>query len=353
MNRLLVAVLWSSAALSAEPAPSSPAPAASSSSSSSPPLMEAEAALRAGIHGKCIELSKEALKTGQLDERGTAHAWLVRGRCHALEHDVDRAERSYAVAVRIQPDIILPTEDPIWTRVRPEGTAPATALVLVASAVVMGPADGSADGDAAGAVVGIEVALNDDLALGAVVRLEDAAGAEIVSAPILPTPAPPATTPASPPATTPATATPPAATNPGLVVVHRFSGFAVEGVTAVLLDRAGNRLRRVPVTVGDEARQALRRAGATVVTVTPVREVTTMAYVGGAAVAVGFVTAAVSGINYAIVSQADETRVLDDELPWLVGFGVGTTSVVVGATLVVVERLQGAGGAEGGESVMP
>ena len=125
------------------------------------------------------------------------------------------------------------------------------------------------------------------------------------------------------------------------MVVHRFSGFAVEGVTALLLDRAGNRLRRVPVTVGDEARQALRRAGATVVTVTPVREVTTLAYVGGAAVALGFVTAAVSGINYAIVSQADESRVLDDELPWLVGFGVGTASVVAGAALVVVERVQG------------
>ena len=351
MNRLLVAVLWSSAALSAEPAQPSPTPAASSSSS--PPLMEAEAALRAGIHGKCIELSKEALKTGQLDERGTAHAWLVRGRCHALEHDVDRAERSYAVAVRIEPDIILPTEDPIWTRVRPEGTAPATALRLVASAVVMGPADGSADGDMAdmaGVVVGIEVALNDDLALGAVVRLEDAAGEEIVSAPIMTTPETPAST------TAPAARATTSPTNPGLLVVHRFSGFAVEGVTAVLLDRAGNRLRRVPVTVGEEARQALRRAGATVATATPVREVATLAYVGGAAVALGFVTAAVSGINYAIVSQADETRVLDDELPWLVGFGVGTASVVVGAALVVVERVQGAKGAEGaegGESVTP
>ena len=303
--------------------------------------MEAEAALRAGIHGKCIELSKEALKTGQLDERGTAHAWLVRGRCHALEHDVDRAERSYAVAVRIEPDIILPTEDPIWTRVRPEGTAPATALRLVASAVVMGPADGSVDGDMAGVVVGIEVGLNDDLALGAAVRLEDAAGEEIVSAPIMTAPE---TTPASPTAPTAGATT--STTNPGLVVVHRFSGFAVEGVTAVLLDRAGNRLRRVPVTVGEEARQALRRAGATVATSTPVREVAALAYVGGAAVALGFVTAAVSGINYAIVSQADETRVLDDELPWLMGFGVGTASVVVGAGLVVAERVQG-------ESVTP
>jgi hypothetical protein len=296
-------------------APTLAATSSSVASSSSSLLLEAEAAMRAGLHGKCIELAKDALKSGGLDERGTAHAWLVRGRCHAIAGDVDRAERSYAVAARVQPDLILPFDDALWTRVRPEGDAPNTALRLVATAVVLAGADG---GDGEGAVV-IEVAVHDDLALGTVVRLLDADGREIVSAPVE------------------------APSSSGqLVVVHRFSGFAVAGVTAELLDRSGNRLRHTAL-VDDAIRVAPSSpapAPTAAVDIAPVRDVGALAYLGGAMATAGLLTVSVCGINTAVVAQADQTRIFDDELPWLAGVGIGAAAVVVGMGLVVAERQQ-------------
>ena len=292
----------------------------SSSSSSSSLELEAEAAMRAGLHGKCIELAKDALKSGGLDERGTAQAWLVRGRCHAIAGDVDRAERSYAVAARVQPDLILPFDDAVWTRVRPEGSAPTTALRLVATAVVLAGTDGGE-----GEVV-IEVAVHDDLALGTVVRLLDADGREIVSAPVeAPSSAAPSAAPSS---------------SGQLVVVHRFSGFAVAGVTAELLDRSGNRLRDTAL-VDDAIRAAPSLPAPTAaVDVAPVRDVGALAYLGGAVATAGLLTVSVCGINTAVVAQADQSRVSDDELPWLAGVGIGAAAMVVGLGLVVAERQQ-------------
>ena len=285
-----------------------------SSSSSSSVLLEAEAAMRAGLHGKCIELAKDALKGGGLDERGTAQAWLVRGRCHAIAGDVDRAERSYAVAARVQPDLILPFDDALWTRVRPEGGAPNTALRLVATAVVL-----------AGVGEGVvEVAVHDDLALGTVVRLLDADGREIVSAPVE------------------ASSSSSSSSSDQLVVVHRFSGFAVAGVTAELLDRSGNRLRHTAVV--DDATRLPPSPPAPVPTaavdVAPVRDVGALAYLGGAMATAGLLTVSFCGINTAVVAQADQTRIFDDELPWLAGVGIGAAAVVVGMGLVVAERQQ-------------
>ena len=309
---VMAASLWLAAPTLA--ATSSSATSVASSSSSSV-LLEAEAAMRAGLHGKCIELAKDALKSGGLDERGTAQAWLVRGRCHAIAGDVDRAERSYAVAARVQPDLILPFDDALWTRVRPEGGAPNTALRLVATAVVL-----------AGVVEGVvEVAVHDDLALGTVVRLLDADGREIVSAPVE------------------ASSSSSSSSSSGqLVVVHRFSGFAVAGVTAELVDRSGNRLRHTAVV--DDATRLAPSSPAPVPTaavdVAPVRDVGALAYLGGAMATAGLLTVSFCGINTAVVAQADQTRILDDELPWLAGVGIGAAAVVVGMGLVVAERQQ-------------
>ncbi len=308
---VMAASLWLAAPTQA--ATSSSTTSSSVASSSSSVLLEAEAAMRAGLHGKCIELAKDALKSGGLDERGTAQAWLVRGRCHAIAGDVDRAERSYAVAARVQPDLILPFDDALWTRVRPEGDAPNTALRLVATAVVL-----------AGVGEGVvEVTVHDDLALGTVVRLLDADGREIVSAPV-------------------EASSSSSSSSDQLVVVHRFSGFAVAGVTAELLDRSGNRLRHTAV-VDDATRLAPSLpppAPTAAVDVAPVRDVGALAYLGGAMATAGLLTVSFCGINTAVVAQADQTRIFDDELPWLAGVGIGAAAVVVGMGLVVAERQQ-------------
>ncbi len=289
----------------AAPTSAAPTPAAA------PPLADAEAALRAGVHDRCVSLAADAIKSGRLDEVALANAWLIRGRCYVLAGDVDRAERSYAVASRISPDLVLPTEDAAWKRVKGEGSAAPSALRLVADAVVVGGSD---------VIVAIDVALNDDLELGANLDVFDAAGELIISAPI---------------------------EREGAAVgdgtpgrVHRFSGFPVEGTSVLLRDKAGNRLRSVGVVVGDDVKAALAAAGATPAAAAAPRRIPgTLAYVGGGAMAVGLVASMVTGIQYAVSSQADETRVLDDELPWLLGF-VGSVAVVaVGGGLVVVEGL--------------
>ncbi len=268
-----------------------------------------------------MSLAADAIKGGGLDALTLANAWLVRGRCYMLSGDVDRAERSYAVAVRIAPDLVLPTTDAAWTRVKGEGHAPRSALTLVAAAVVI---------DAGG--VAIDVALNDDLGLGASVIVYDADGEEVVSAPVHDVESRVADASAD-------------AVDADAVVgaprrVHRFSGFPVEGTTVTLRDKAGNRLRSVSVVVGDDVRGALAAAGATPGASAPARRIPgTLAYVGGGAMAVGLVSSLVTGIQFTILAQADEQRVLDDELPWLVGFLGSVGLVVVGGGLVVAEGL--------------
>jgi hypothetical protein len=278
-----------------------------------PPLLEAEAALRAGIHGKCVELARDAVKTGQLDPGPLAQAWLVRGRCHVLAGEPDKAERAYAVAVRINPDVLLPTDDDVLARLRPEGRGEQTALRLMARAVVLGEGGG-----VAGAVVGIDVALQDDLGLAHSVVLVDAErDREVAGAPVVVEGGP----------------------RPGLVPVHRLSGFPVMGLKARLLDKAGNRLRVVPVEVDDDVRRALAIAGAAAPgTPTQERPVTALAYVGAGVLTAGFATAAVTGIAATIALQADETRVVDDELPLVLGFGAGVIAFAVGGGLIVAER---------------
>lgn|GEM_PF-1239615 len=309
---------------SATPPAAPPSTTATSSSTTAaargadaPPLLEAEAALRAGIHGKCIDLARDAVKSGQLDPGPLAQAWLVRGRCHVLAGDRDKAERAYAVAVRVNPDIFLPTDDDVLARVRPEGRAAQSALRLEVRAVVLHGSTGTVEGTAEGAVVGVDVSVQDDLGLGASVELIDAErGRAVAGAPIVVEGGP----------------------RPGLVRVHRLSGFPVMGLKARLLDKAGNRLRIVAVEVDDDARRALTVAGAPVANAAPAREVTTLAYVGAGVLSAGFATAAVTGIAAAVALQADESRVVDDELPVLLGFAGGVVAFVTGAGLIVAER---------------
>ncbi len=290
------------------------------------PLAEAEAALRAGIHKKCVELAQQALAAGRLDAPAVARAWLVRGRCHVLDGDPDRAERSYAVAVRVQPDIALPTDDVVFARVQPEGRAQGSALTLTAATVVVGGEAGSdaAGGDAAergqAPIVAVAVAAQDDLGLARAFVLVDADEREVVRAPI--------------------ERAPDAVGDAFVRPHHRFSGFSVEGLRARLLDRHGNRLRDVPVVVDDAARRALVAAGATPVTkpVTAPPGTSWLTWAGAATASAGFVTAAMGGTAFTSAMQADDTRVVDDEAPALVAFVAGAGLFVVGGALVVVDQ---------------
>ena len=291
-------------------------------STSSPPLQEAEAALRAGIHKKCIELAQEALATGLLDEDGVARAWWTRGRCHSIDGDKDRAERSYAVAVRVKPTILMPVDDPAFDRVKAEGTAEGTALGLAAAAVVV---KGSAD-DAG--FVAVDVAVVDDLALGKTFLLLDSDDREVARAPL--------------------ERKEDAVGDAWTRLRHRFSGIPVEGLSARLLDKHGNVLRRQQVIVDDAARAALTAAGATPTTTPPATtganptraEATVLSYVGGATALAGIVGASAAGIAFAINTQAaKDNNTVDDELPLFIGFVGGVCAVVVGGVLVVVDQV--------------
>ncbi len=68
----------------------------------------------------------------------------------------------------------------------------------------------------------------------------------------------------------------------------------------------------------------------------------TLAYVGAGATVLSLVASSVCGIGYTLAVQADESRVVDDELPWLIGFGVGAAGVVTGLVLMVVGAASGA-----------
>ncbi len=277
---------------------------------SQPPLQAAEAALRAGIHKRCIELAQQALQTGQLDSDGVARAWWTRGRCHSIDGDADRAQRSYAVAVRVKPTILMPVDDAAFTRVKAEGTDPATALALQARAVVV-PLQG-------GAIVAVEISANDDLRIGKACSLIDKDQVEVARAPLEHSTDSPS-------------------------IQHRFSGIPVEGLRALLLDKHGNRLREVDVIVDDAARNALIAAGATPQEPLVALPVTWLSYVGAGTALVGIVGAATSGIALAVSTQAEASHVIDSELPYLLGFVGAVSAVVVGGTLVVVDQVPARG----------
>ncbi len=287
--------------------PSGPSDAVSPATAAAYPLAEAEAALRAGIHKKCVELAQQGLASGRLAAADVARAWLVRGRCHALDGDVERAERAYAVAIRVQPDLVFPTDDPVWERVRPEGSAPASALTLAAATTVV-------DG-AGGAFVAVAVQAHDDLGLGRAFVLVNDDHREVARAP-LERPADGAGDGGSPPA-------------------HRFSGIPVEGLRARLLDRHGNVLRDVPVVVDDAARAALVAAGGTPASSAPA-PTSWLTLVGAGTAAVGFVGALAGGVVFAAEAPADDDGAA---LPALVGFVGGVGLFVVGGALITVDAL--------------
>jgi hypothetical protein len=350
---LVLPLVFASAALGTDDGPPS-----TSSSSTSPPLearptseqarntlAEAEAALRAGLAKKCITFVQRALATGQLDEQQTARAWLVRGRCHVVDRDLERAERAYAVAVRVQPDLVVPDDDAVFERVQPEGSAQGSALTLGAMLVVADPtgvvaeageavAAGAKTGARAGPALAVAVHTQDDLGIVRIVVVVDAEGREIARAPLV----------RAPDAVGDAFVRP-------TVTVTVPAGTAASGATASgatvnladarvrLLDRHGNRLREGAVTVTPQAQAAVAAmqssSSSSPALASPSSPVS---LVGAAAATLGLVAAAAGGIALSTAAQADPERVKDDEGPAFAVFVAGVVLFVGGGAVVTVDQ---------------
>ncbi len=257
------------------------------------PLDDAEAALAAGDHERCGQLAQQALSAGDLDERGVTRAWLARGHCYAAAGDRDRAERSYAVAVRTSPDAAA------WSA----GNAPAGAGEPFATALTARGADPLR---ATAVIVEDHVAITlvaDDLVLvhGASLRLGDD---EVARVPL----------------------------GVGAAATHQVAGIATAGLTLLLHDKHGNVLWRAPV----DEKTVAPSAGTDVVVQggAPAREPTVLTAIGGGALALGLIGAVVCGIG----ASADRTTTFETGGPWLVGVAASTGVFLVGAGLVVVDQ---------------
>ncbi|MCC7071105.1 MAG: bacterial transcriptional activator domain-containing protein [Deltaproteobacteria bacterium] len=256
-------------------------------------LDDAEAALQAGEHERCGELAQQALAAGELDERGVTRAWLLRGRCYALAGERDRAERSYAVAVRTSPDVAT------WIAGgAPQGEGEAFAAALAAR--------GADPLRATALVVQDHVVVTlvaDDLVLvrGASLWRADE---ELARVPL----------------------------ELGAAATHQVGGIGTEGLTLVLHDRHGNVVWRGPVERAavkhDEGKGVVVEGGA------PAREPTVLTAIGGGALALGLVGAVVCGIG----ASSDRTTTFETGGPWLVGVAAATGVFLVGAGLVVVDQ---------------
>ncbi|MBI1944923.1 MAG: tetratricopeptide repeat protein [Deltaproteobacteria bacterium] len=256
-------------------------------------LDDADAALRAGEHERCGQLAQEALTAGDLDEHELARAWLLRGRCYELQGDRDRAERSYAVAMRVSPDV------PAWISggaPNSEGDAFAAALAARGADPLRGRAVVTADH--------VEVTLvADDLVLVRAASLRHGDD-EVARVPL----------------------------EVGPSSTHTIAGIATDGLTLVLHDRHGNVLWRGPVTGASDASSGAKNVviegGA------PAREPTVLTAIGGGALALGLIGAVVCGIG----ASADRSTSFEQGGPWLVGVGAATGVFLVGAGLVVIDQ---------------
>lgn len=294
-------------------APSASAPSASAPSANvSPgagaggPLAAAEAALAQGDVAACGALAQRALQAGTLSAPDTARAWLLRGRCFVVGGDLDRGERSYAVALRLDRQIApwgsasssslsSSSGDPAFAAAR--AALPAAAASLAGRAAVLDPAlhPGS-----------LEVELvADDLLLVRGARVHAADGEEVARFPL-------------------------EAARPR----HRVSGLAgpLAGLVAVFLDKHGNELVRVPVAglIDGHAAQVI-----TVVPGAAAAGPSVLTTLGATALGAGIVGIVASGIG---LVSLPTTAPAGDETLWLVGVGASTGLFLVGAGLVVVDQ---------------
>lgn len=260
-------------------------------------LDDAAAALAAGDHEACGKHALDALATGELDVDGVARAWTLRGKCFALAGDVDRAARSYAVALRVSPKLGDAHGD--------EALAHDAAFALAKRGLPALP------GLTAQALFinedTLEVELlGDDMLLVKGALLVRGGGGdggleEVARVPV-----------------------------EAGHAKHKVSGIGERaGLSAVLVDKHGNQLMRFPID------PAVRK----VVTPAPVpadagAAPSLLTTLGATAIGAGIVGVVTSGI--ALASLGDTA--LDDGGVWMVGVGASTGLFLVGAGLVVVDQ---------------
>jgi hypothetical protein len=251
------------------------------------PLAAARAALAASEPG-CEKAALDALQTGALDEKQTAAAWSLRAQCYLLVNDADRAERSFAAALRIDP-ALAPIEHEAFARA--QKTAPAGALVVGAAATDAGT---------------VEVTLSaDDLGLAKGAVLLDA-GEEVARMPL----------------------------ELGMAR-HRVSGLdRTDGLEARALDRYGNTIVRVAVAPAPMA-APLTAAAEPERTAANGALPTVLTYVGA-----GLLGAGALGMTAASVGLGmSGTHAPLEDAPLLVaGLAGSGAAFAVGAGLVVVDQ---------------
>jgi hypothetical protein len=261
-------------------------------------LDDAAAALIAGDHEACGKAAQETLATGTLDVADVARAWTLRGQCFVLAGDADRAERSYGVALRVLP--ALATDEALQA---PGLSGDATFLLAKRSLPAV-------PGLAAQATFieedTLEVELlGDDLLL--VKGASIAHGADEV------------------------------ARMPLEVgqAKHKVTGLERNdrsGLVAVLLDKHGNALMRLPID--PTVKKVFTPAPSSSSSSTPGAAPTLLTTLGATAIGAGIVGVVTSGI--ALASLGDTARA--EGGVWVVGVGASTGLFLVGAGLVVVDQ---------------
>lgn len=264
------------------------------------PLDDAAAALAAGDAGACGENVRLALESGALDVAQVARAWTLRGQCFTLAGDGDRAERSYAVALRVDPGLDA-SRDPSLAA----DAAFATAKRSLPGIPGLSARVAAVDDD----TIELEL-LGDDLLLvkGALLLRSGAEGAAPEEVARVPLEAGQAR--------------------------HKVSGVGRQGLTAVLVDKSGNALMRLPVDPAVQRVFAPAPAPTRTQGETPGVAPTVLTTVGATAIGAGIVGIVASGIGLAALGPT----ALDEGTVWLVGVGASTGLFLVGAGLVVVDQ---------------
>ena len=222
--------------------------------------------------------------------RGVARAWLLRGRCYAWAGDHERAERSYAVAVRVSPEL------PAWIS---GGAAEDPSLAAALAARPADPLRGSAT--ILADHVKIELAA-DELSLVRAASLWRG-DEELARVPL----------------------------ELGAASSHEIAGIPLDGLVLRLHDKHGNTVWRAPVagaSLAQGKKELVVEGGA------PAREPTLLTTFGAAALGVGLVGAVACGIG-ASTGGVDE---VESGSLWLVGVGASTGVFLIGAALVVVDQ---------------
>lgn len=254
-------------------------------------LDDAAAALLAGDADSCGLIVQETLASGALDVPDVARAWTLRGKCFTRAGDADRAERSYAVALRVDPllDPAALIDDTAFAAARRALPSPA-GLSARAAAI---------DDD----TIELELLSDDLLLVKGALLVRD--GLEVARVPLAADQA-----------------------------RHKIGGIGREGLSAVLLDKYGNAMLRLPVD--DAVQRVFTPAPAPTGTpgLRPSGGPTVLTTIGATAIGAGIVGVVTSGIGLAALGPA----ALDEGTVWVVGVGASTGLFLVGAGLVLVDQ---------------